>query len=261
MKAQALVIHLPSTRGVTLSPYGGGNLKIGLGVLTYDRLPGHPSKPALGAGHYFEERGTCPGATAECQAICYAARPVTEAGPVRTMWEDNSDSDIVPPIPEYCTKLRIHVSGDFNTPEYIWSWIARLQERPDVKVWAYTRSWRVPELVFHLEKLRSLPNMELFASMDASHSDEPPTGWRRAWILRTQERPGFPSEKRLTMYRTPVQVPAVGHEKYVLGDLMTRAYDGTPSYVCPEETGRKANCESCRYCFDGHKHDVTFLEH
>ena len=37
--------------------------------------------------------------------------------------------------------------------------------------------------------------------------------------------------------------------------------DGTPSYVCPEETGRIRDCESCGYCFKGQKHDVTFLEH
>jgi hypothetical protein len=44
-------------------------------------------------------------------------------------------------------------------------------------------------------------------------------------------------------------------------DNTTVISDGTPSYVCPEETGRKPDCESCRYCFHGQRNDVTFLEH
>jgi len=37
--------------------------------------------------------------------------------------------------------------------------------------------------------------------------------------------------------------------------------DGDRSYLCPEETKRKKDCVSCGYCFEGQKHDVTFLKH
>ena len=238
MHARPIKIYIPSTRGVTLEKhYGGGNLKIGLGVLTYDKLPG------------FFHGGTCPGSSPECEAICYAKKVVDEEGIVDEMWRRNTAiSPCVPPIPDECTKLRIHVSGDFDSVEYIGNWCRRLQERPDVKVWAYTRSWRVPSLLESLEHLRAMPNMELFGSMDASIKERPPAGWRRAWILRDTARPGFPIEERLTLRLAP-------------GGLTTTVDDGTPSYICPEETGRKPDCEACRYCFDGHKNDVTFLEH
>jgi len=32
-------------------------------------------------------------------------------------------------------------------------------------------------------------------------------------------------------------------------------------YACPEQTGRKADCASCGYCFFGQKHNVAFKPH
>lgn len=204
-----LIVYLPDTRGVTVSRYGKGNMKIGPGVYTYSRLPG-------------ERRGTCPGASPHCEAVCYAKRV---SGPVRSIWELNSHDDAVPPIPEDATLLRLHISGDFDTVPYIMNWYLRLVGRPDVTCWAYTRSWRVPSLLPALETLRSLPNMQLFASMDKSIPEAPPAGWRVSWIE--------------------------GDERA----------DAAVSYLCPEQSGNKVNCQNCRYCFDGQKHDVTFREH
>jgi len=175
----------------------------------------------------------------------------------------------VPPIPEECKLLRIHVSGDFDTVAYIHEWARRLIERPDVTAWAYTRSWRVPELLLALEILRTLPNVQLFASMDPSCADLPPQGWRRAWIWRdvpktfaltTPGRVGYwPTEARLMNWRV-----FNGRKMLVTARANTSnqlVFDGTPSFVCPEETGGKPDCLSCGYCFEGRKHDVTFLEH
>jgi hypothetical protein len=248
---QPLTVYIPDTRGVEVSRYGKGNLKIGLGVFTYSRLPGLPGVFALGTNSRQENGydgvplGTCPGATEECLRICYAARPVTEDGAVYRMWLRNASSD-VPPIPAECKILRLHVSGDFDSIWYINNWIARIAERPDVTMWVYTKSWRVPELLPYLEKLRALPNVQMFASMDKSKQDFPPTGWRRAWI-DGDARGGHPQLVRAHM------------DDPVTHNLIT--YDGTPSYVCPEETKRQPNCEACKYCFEGKANDVTFLEH
>ncbi len=249
-KQKFLTVYIPDTRGVQPLRYGRGNLKIGLdGVYTYSRLPGDPQFAALGGQSHNTPNGTCPGATTECQAICYAARPVAEKGLVRQMWTNNSASEVVPPIPEDCKLLRIHISGDFTTVTYIYQWVDRLRERPDVRAWAYTRSWRVRTLLGPLETLRALPNMQLFASMDQSHTDEPPVGWRRAWI-RGDERL---SRRELKWVR-----PGLG-VRYSLALDVT--HDRVSSYRCPEQTGAKENCEACRYCFDGQRHDVTFYPH
>ena len=252
-RSELTFVYLPETSKVKLSRFGRGNYKIGTNVYTYSRLPGNPSRQALGitgapeaAGRWA---GTCPGATPECEAICYARRPVEEVGPVASLWLGNSARADVPPIPADAKLLRIHVSGDFDSTDYIDAWIDRLKERPDVRAWAYTRSWRVPSLLCALEDLRALPNMQLFASMDPSSLDMPPVGWRRAWLDRTVATGVWGFELRLSRPLNTMQQLQI-----VFGE-------GTSSYVCPEETGHKPNCEACRYCFDGRKHDVTFLEH
>lgn len=257
-KAQKLIVYLPDTRGVEVSEYGGGNLKIGQqdeGVFTYSRLPGEANRTALGLRHIGDKHeptnsgwvGTCPGASEECQAICYASRPVAEMGPVATMWLGNTMRGAsIPPIPAECKILRLHISGDFDTVEYIDAWIARLQERPDVKMFCYTRSWRVPSLLPALERMRLLPNVQVLASMDKSIPEMPPKGWRRAWIDGDM-RAGFPYAVRPHL------------DNYAHHNSTTE--DGGSTYLCPEQTKRKKNCVECGYCIDGKQHDVTFLNH
>lgn len=223
-----LTVYVPDTRAVEVSRFGIGNLKIGLNVYTYSRLPGR-------------DGGTCPGSTPECEAVCYAKRVVAEAGIVSSVWALNSQTEDAPEsLPDGCRLLRLHISGDFTSVPYINGWTELLARHPDVTVWAYTRSWRVPSLLPALERLRALPNVQMFASMDETTPELPPTGWRRAWIdgdTRAQRDP-------------------------VLDQYTSRVtFDGTRTLVCPEQTGLKADCATCRYCFDGQRGDVTFLKH
>lgn len=227
-RKKLLTVYLPDTRGVVLSPFGKGNLKLGPNVYTYSRLAGR-----------YELMGTCPGSTPECEEICYAKR-IT--GVVREQYYRNSQTPVVPKLPDDARYLRIHVSGDFDTKEYIYNWCDELELRPDVTAWAYTRSWRVPELVEPLEMLRRLPNIQLFASMDLSTEEAPPAGWRIAWIDGDYRVQGESDNRRIMQLSRE-------------GETWRRGY------VCPEQTGRKVNCEECRYCFDGKRHDVIFLKH
>lgn len=251
-KRQFLTLYVPDTRGVTVSRFGRGNLKIGMdGVYTYSRLPGDTGEVALGMPsrpdwRYEDEHGTCPGATIECQAICYAARPVTEKGVVYQMWKRNSETEDVPRIlPDDAKIVRIHVSGDFTSPEYIAGWRLLVENHPHVRFFGYTRSWRVSSLLPHLEGLREQPNVQLFASMDSSTTRLPPPGWRIAWIE---------GDARLRDVQSRLHVVDVRENR---NHASPTAY----SFTCPEETGHKPNCESCNYCILGEKGDVTFLRH
>lgn len=253
-----LTVYIPDTRGVVRSPFGLGNLKIGPHVYTYSRNPGAAGKIALGqpaegtsTTHRYLQ-GTCPGATEECQRICYARRPVAEQGIVQQMWAENSMGDEVPEIPEDARILRPHISGDFDTPEYILNWHRRLADRQDVTCWAYTRSWRVPALLPYLEALRALPNVQLFASMDLSTPELPPAGWRRAWI-DGDERAGV-------VHRIPAHERPWYSADWTRFELQ-RTEDGTKALICPEETKGVTNCEECGFCISGVRNDVVFLEH
>jgi hypothetical protein len=268
-KKKQLTVYLPDTRGVTISRFGIGNLKIGLGVHTYSRLPGSPSHYALGlrtdggtrrigalSGDQSAFKGTCPGATKECQDICYAARPVAENGPVAEMWLKNSATEDVPmELPPDCKILRLHISGDFSSRGYIDGWYALLANRPDVKVWAYTRSWRVPELLPALDRLRSLPNVQVFASVDKTTDDKEITSITNAYIRDGRE------PWRLAWIDGDYR----GNRTYDSGgawrETMFGGDGGGRTLVCPEEAGTKANCLECKYCFDGRRFDVTFLKH
>jgi hypothetical protein len=261
-KKKQLTVYLPDTRGVTISRFGIGNLKIGLGVFTYSRLPGNPKRIALGVMDQKEISGepcgTCPGSTKECESICYAARPVAENGPVYDMWKRNSETEDVPmELPPDAKLVRLHISGDFSSQGYINGWFALFAGRPDVKLWAYTRSWRVASLLPALDRLRALPNVQIFASVDSTTGTEEIESittayskagrepWRLAWI---------DGDSRGERYD-----PAYDREQSSRIWRLTRR--GVPTLVCPEETGGAANCVECRYCFDGKKNDVTFLKH
>ena len=192
---------------------GKGNTKIGPGVFTFSMTAGPES---VG--------GTCPGASDWCAAHCYAMR-LTRYTSVRDRFSENADATragMMPEIPAKARSYRIHVSGDFHSAEYVEAWRTVVRSRPEVHFYAYTRSWRVPEIVSALESLRAEPNMQLFASVDASIAELPPSDWRVAYI------------------------------------------DGDPRFTgidCPEQTGRKANCEECGYCIRGKRGNVNFSTH
>lgn len=267
-----IVIYLPDSRDVTLSRYGHGNTKLGSSVFTYSRLPGRPNKAALGTvdsspthnphpmalhtrddydeGLHSGWHGTCPGSTPECERLCYCSRPVSEIGPVASMWLGNSMRDDVPKLPDDAKLLRLHVSGDFDSNRYIRNWTFELDSRSDVTCWVYTRSWRVPELLDSLEELRALHNVQMFASMDKSTVEMPPDGWRRAWI------DGDPRAGEIISAKSHSELAGV-----IKGFNLQRTEDAVKSLICPEETGAVKNCEECGFCFLGKRNDVTFLEH
>jgi hypothetical protein len=168
------------------------------------------------------------------------------------MWTKNSEVETLPDeLPLDAKLVRLHVSGDFTTPEYIQHWIKLVLEHPDVHFWGYTRSWRLPDLLPDLNRLRALPNVQLFASMDKSIKERPPADWRRAWLeddIRAIRGSGPGAEQGLDFW--------IG-----AGQRSFKAIDGRPVYVCPEETGHKANCQECSYCVKGRAGDVMFLLH
>lgn len=180
--------------------------------------------------HSLEAIENCPGASA-CVKFCYA-----KEGRYRLQtqgYRANKDKiesfagaiiEAVESLPQGAW-LRIHAAGDFYDAAYIDKWHVALSIRPDVKAWAYTRSWRIASLLPALERLRALPNVQLFASTDDSIPEPTPTGWRIADVLGNQEH---------------------SRQGYL---------------TCPEQTGAMSDCVDCGFCVIASKGNVAFMAH
>ena len=173
---------------------------------------------------------TCPGASAWCRQHCYAARFERLRGNCRRAYVRNLALSLEPErfvaemlesLPEDAPLVRIHVGGDFYSPEYAQSWLEVCQERPQTRFWAYTHSWAVATLRPALEQLRSLSNVELLASLDPQ-MPPPPESWRAAFI-----------------------------------DIDSRA-SGMP---CRHQQGEVDSCLECGYCFRENAGNVVFKVH
>ncbi len=160
--------------------------------------------------------------------------------------------------------LRIHDLGDFDTVEYADAWYEIVNMLSDVHFWAYTRSWRDPDLLPALLRLASFPNMDLLFSWDRQTGTPPHiTGIPWAWFADADGDP--PPEKSLVVLRGTNErnrdedrrrkaardrgekVPARRGRNVVL----LKSMNGSP--VCPLETGipvkdKHRDCITCRRC-------------
>ncbi len=240
MPDEELAVYLIEDAGATISPWGRGNSKLGPTVFTYSKLPGRVG-------------GSCPGSSPECEMVCYAKRVVTGSPPVWSLWTRNTlRGDAVPELPAGAEIVRFHVSGDFDTPQYVLNWCVLVGKHPDVKFFGYTRSWQVPAMQNVLGHLRDRPNVQLFASVDSTMDGLPPKGWRRAWL---------DTDPRATKHTIREPGPEGKNEGvYIAGSFGSSELDSS-AYICPEESGRKPSCVACNYCITGQRGDVIFPIH
>ncbi|MBM4049590.1 MAG: hypothetical protein FJ279_31225 [Planctomycetes bacterium] len=196
--------------GVSL---GEGNVKVG-DVFTFS-LP---------------SRKTCPGASSWCWDYCYAYRYERCRPGCQDAYERNLSLSrdtgkfirtLIGVLPRIMPCFRIHVGGDFYSVEYVHAWQRICSAFPQVKFWAYTRSWAAPELRTALEGLRSLENMQLMASTDPA-MPLPPSGWRVGFVDADPRAQGM---------------------------------------LCGEQTEQQESCLACGYCFQRSEGDVIFRVH
>lgn len=180
---------------------------------------------------------TCPGRTAYCESICYATKGFFRLKNVKNSLSTNYQIagdlnkfklDMMSALKKAkVTAVRIHAAGDFFSEDYIAVWIDIINAYPKIKFWAYTRSWRVASLVAPLQKLAQLNNLQLFASMDKTTRETPPS-WMR------------------------------------IADLVDNFSEAKTNYVkCPNQRSPAITCEKCTYCFKPAKSKahVVFQEH
>lgn len=188
---------------------------------------------------------TCPGRTPTCERVCFGThgRFVTDTMTRLNAWryEQARKASFVARMCDEILRrgvlvLRVHVIGDFATPRYTQKWIEIAARNPNVRMFAYSRSWRVETIRPLLYAWGALPNVRLWLSADRSSglpTDVPP-GIRVAW-LQVDEAPPQGGNlvfqvRRLRRLALPMAVP-----------------------VCDQETpsGKASgiNCSSCRVCW------------
>lgn len=138
---------------------------------------------------------TCPGATAECLAVCYARKGhfifKTARNRMRLNHEGSFEPGFVSTMVAQARRLpavRLHSSGDFFSEEYVKAWAEVAKGARRTQFFTYTRSWSVPGFMPALEVLNGLPNFHLFLSVDGSHGATP-EGYRLAHMSQDWERP------------------------------------------------------------------------
>lgn len=154
--------------------------------------------------------------------------------------------------------LRIHDIGDFPAiPEYIEAWALACNQRPDCRLWFYTRSFQVLK---PLTRLASLPNCQGWLSADSDNYESAIIAYATApkvWKLSILQEPleKMPAEiypfflqyvvpNRIVNFPyhlsgrhvEPVQVDSITHCPQVLGQFLLNPGSG------------EKPCQSCNYC-------------
>lgn len=195
---------------------------------------------------------TCPGKTEICTKHCYAMKNFFKMSSVqqahRKRLAATKRKNFVERVIEEIGQLelellRIHVAGDFYDAPYVRKWIKIVQACPDTQFYAYTRSWRKTNMLAALKELASLPNMQLWWSVDKdSHAENgrPPRvrGVNVAYMQADYD------EKVPSYVNLVFRVKRHGVQKFINGKI-----------VCPVEQGtdNDITCEKCRMCFNGQK--------
>jgi hypothetical protein len=215
------------------------------GQLSMDLLfPGNEKTGPQIALFNLPRVSTCPGASAPCIKHCYIKRtnrfpqvvPSHEKRYEASLLETFAEEMLVDIRRSKKRMIRIHTSGDFYSQQYITDWENIITQTPDVAYYAYTRSWRTPELLRQLDRLRRLPNMQLWWSADRE-TGPPPEGFVTYMSEDDSDIPQFDTSLIFRVKQDTVRL--------TLGGVN----------VCPLESGRpvlKENgltCAKCRVCF------------
>lgn len=132
--------------------------------------------------------------------------------------------------------LRIHVSGDFDTVEYVRNWTEIADKAEKTVFYAYTRSWVDPELIGPLAVLGRRENVRLYFSWDRSMPAPPKRKGIRTCYL-SEDDSDLPNRKTDLIFRDK--------PKSVLKK------DRKGNQVCPYDNGiTETDCRRCGICWE-----------
>lgn len=234
--------------------------QIGVNIVLGNAKIGAISQFSLPAGQNF--RGaSCPGATEFCESLCYAKSALF----MMNEWVYYVNWAYVTLFPEHFADIwknanltgvvRMHVGGDFFSPEYVNLWSDIIRQRKYVRFYAYTRSWQNgkgkirKEFIKPLRTISGLDNMRLVLSCDRETgvpaADLVPTAIR-AWLAANDQ--DLPGEQVELIFRDHSGMEATVSE---MGGAPVCPVERSPKY---KKIDGKITCQNCGWCWGaGHK--------
>lgn len=233
--------------------------QIGVNIVLGNAKIGAISQFSLPAGQNF--RGaTCPGATEFCESLCYAKSALF----MMNEWAYYVNWAYVTLFPNHFADIwknanltgvvRMHVGGDFFSPDYVNLWSDIIRQRKYVRFYAYTRSWQDgkgkirKEFIKPLRTLSSVENMRLVLSCDRETGVPAaamiPTAIR-AWLAANDH--DLPGEQVELIFRDHSGMVATVSE---MGGAPVCPVERSPKY---KKIDGKITCQNCTFCFStGH---------
>jgi hypothetical protein len=233
--------------------------QVGVTIVMGNAKIGAISQFSLPAGQNF--RGaTCPGATEFCESLCYAKSALFMMHEYKyfvnwayvTLFPDHF-SDIWKNA-ALTGVVRVHVGGDYFSPDYVALWSEIIRQRKYTRFYAYTRSWQNgkgnvrKEFIGPLRELAGLRNMRLVLSCDRETGVPPanliPTSIR-AWLAADDQ--DLPGENVELIFRDHSGMKATVAQ---MGGAPVCPIERSPKY---RKIDGKITCQNCTFCFStGH---------
>lgn len=188
---------------------------------------------------------TCPGSTPTCRKECYATKSRMAIAKQRRKFRRNFLASLESGFAarmaaeiEGCFAgcVRIHGAGDFYSVDYVHKWSEVIGRCDGTRFYAYTRSWRHPDLAVALAALSRRPNLRLWYSCDRD-TGLPTHKPRRVRLCYMQVADDDLPERADLVFRVHRLRKAVAKRVSL-------------ALVCPLENGVTHNttCGQCRWC-------------
>ena len=191
----------------------------------------------------------CVGMSELCRQHCYARRVEALRPAVLARYEANYRLSLAPDFAS-CVRaflvwrgvavVRLHVGGDFYSPDYAGKWLRVMRRLPGVRFYFYTRAWRDESVRVVLERMAALPNCRAWYSCDRETGvpSAVPPRVRLAWLSVTAD--DLPPPSAGLVFRT--RALRRREATRLNGVRVCPGEDGVPR-------GDEVTCERCQLCW------------
>lgn len=161
--------------------------------------------------------------------------------------------------------LRLHDVGDWYSTAYVQAWQIAVSQRPECKLWFYTRSFVDVEILAAITQLASLPNCSALLSIDSENFSSGLLAFARHpgvfKLALLQEKESDLDPELLPAIQKKVKQGQIINFPYHHGGRHVKPLFDSPLTNCPQITSDTLPlvsnkylpkpCQSCAFCLPG----------